>query len=175
MWTYSLHSVIWDCVRDAIASDEDIQLILYLIENGMPHIRHELPHALRAFHRFREHLYTLDGVIIYKDRPVIQLSLQQNILSALHSAHQGTTSMLARAESSIFWPGITPAINATRANCEHGTLSDKRPTDTPNRAGIPFQCVCSDFFNYKGMTYLIIVDGYSNWPTVERTTGEAGA
>jgi hypothetical protein len=37
----------------------------------------------------------------------------------------------------------------------------------------PFQCVCSDFFQYKGINYLVIVDRYSNWPIVERSSNSA--
>ena len=40
-------------------------------------------------------------------------------LSTLHAAHQGTSAMTAKAEASIFWPGITEDIQTTRANCLH--------------------------------------------------------
>ena len=53
--TYSLesrHSVTWDCVREATASDEDMHLLLSLIENDAPQFLHELPHALHHFHRY---------------------------------------------------------------------------------------------------------------------------
>ena len=76
----SLHSVTWDRVRGATTSDENMHLLLSFIENGIPQFRHELPHAWRTFHRFREHLHTSDGVIIYKDRVVIPLGVQQDIL-----------------------------------------------------------------------------------------------
>ena len=36
-----------------------------------------------------------------------------------------------------------------------------------------FQCVCSDFFSYKGFTYLIYVDHYSNWPVIQRSSDGA--
>eukprot|EP00794_Sanderia_malayensis_P002907 gene2908-3358_t len=32
----------------------------------------------------------------------------------------------------------------------------------------PFQCVCADFFTYRGISYLVIVDRSSNWPIIER-------
>ena len=32
----------------------------------------------------------------------------------------------------------------------------------------PFQCLCADFFQHEGSHYLIAVDRYSNWPTIER-------
>ena len=80
------------------------------------------PPQLREYFQFREHLYTIDGVILYKDRIIIPPSLREEVLSALHAAHQGVTyctSMISRAESSVFWPGITPAITALRAGCNH--------------------------------------------------------
>ena len=34
-------------------------------------------------------------------------------------------------------------------------------------ADYPFQCICADYFHYKGINYLVIVDRYSNWLVVE--------
>lgn len=148
-----------------------------IIENGMPKFRHELPVPLRAYHQFREHLHTIDGVVIYKDRIVIPPSLREDILSALHSAHQGISSITARAESSVCWPGITPAMAAVRTNCSDcNRMAPSQPSAPPNTPVLPvypFQCVCSDCFTYKGISYLVIVDRYSNWPIIERTTGGA--
>ena len=33
----------------------------------------------------------------------------------------------------------------------------------------PFQCLCSDYFHYKGKNYVIVIDRYSNWPIVYRS------
>ncbi len=81
--------------------------------------------------------------------------------------------MLARAESSVFWPGITPAIHATRQHCSHcNRMAPSQPSAPPTPpvpSAYPFQCVCCDFFSHKGSTYLIYVDRYSNWPVVERS------
>ncbi|XP_046863513.1 uncharacterized protein LOC124457279 [Xenia sp. Carnegie-2017] len=41
------------------------------------------------------------------------------------------------------------------------------PTPTISPA-YPFQCICADYFHYKGSNYLVIVDRYSNWPIIER-------
>ena len=39
----------------------------------------------------------------------------------------------------------------------------------------PFQCICADYFHYKGVHYLVAVDRYSNWPIIERARdGSAG-
>ena len=85
--------------------------------------------------------------------------------------------MTARAESSIFWPGITPAISALRASCQHcNRIAPSNPSAPPTplfTPDYPFQCVCADFFHYKGCNYLVVVDRYSNWPIVERAQGGA--
>ena len=97
---------------------------------------------------------------------IIPPSLREEILSALHAAHQGVTSMISRAESSVFWPSITPAITALRAGCNHcNRIAPSNPSAPPTplmSLDYPFQCVCSDFFQYKGINYLVVVDRYSN-------------
>ena len=146
--------------------------LIHFIETGFPKSRPELPPALREYHQFREHLYTVDGVILYKNRIVIPPSLRQHVLTVLHSAHQGVTSMTARAESTVFWPGITPAIIALPETCNHcNRMAPSQPSSPPSPVvppAYPFQCVCTDFFHHKGVNYLVIVDRYSNWPIVER-------
>ena len=118
--------------------------------------------------------YTVDGVILYKDRIVIPPSLHQHVLSVLHSAHQSVTSMIARTETTVFWPGITPAITASRTNCYHrNRMAPSQPSAPPSPPvppAYPCQCVCADFFHYKGIHYLVVVDRYSNWPITERAT-----
>ena len=165
-------AITWDRIKVATASDPNMVQLISIIESGFPEFRHELPPALREYHQFRDHLYTVDGVILYKSRTVIPPSLRQHVLTVLHSAHQGVTSMTARAETTIFWPGITPAITATRANCHHcnrmAPSQPNAPPFPPVLPAYPFQCISADFFHYKGKNYLVVVDRYSNWPIIEQ-------
>ena len=39
------------------------------------------------------------------------------VLDTLHSAHQGVSGMISRADQSVFWPGITLDIQKKRDNC----------------------------------------------------------
>ena len=115
----STHTVDWEPVQIATSSDENMLLLLSAIEDGLPEFKHQLPAPIREYHQFRRHLYSSDGVVLYKDRIVIPPSLRPTCLSALHAAHQGTSAMTAKAEVSIFWPGITNDIQATRTKCTH--------------------------------------------------------
>ena len=42
------------------------------------------------------------------------------------------------------------------------------PPTPPVKPEYPFQYICADFFHYKGINYLVVVDRYSNWPIIER-------
>ena len=174
---HSTHIVDWEQVQIATSSDEHMLLLLSAIEDGFPEFKHQLPPPIREYHQFRKHLYSSDGIVIYKDRIIIPSSPRPTCLSALHPAHQGTPVMTAKAEASIFWPGIMNDIQATRANCPHcnrmaPSQAALLPTP-PTLPEYPFQCVCADYFHNQGHTYLVIVDRYSNWPIVERA--EEGA
>ena len=175
---FSLHAnpiqaVTWDRVRHATSSDESMFLLLSIIDEGFPDNRQDLPPSLHEYFQFRKDLFTLDGVILYKERVVIPPSLCPEVLSAIHAAHQGVTSMNLRADASVFWPGITPDITATRTNCAHcNRIAPSNPSAPPTpllTPEYPFQFICADFFHYKGANYVVIVDRYSNWPIVERS------
>ena len=118
-----------------------------------------------------------DGVILYKDRVIVPPSLRGEVLSTLHAAHQGVSMMTARAESSVFWPGISADISATRKNCEHchrmAPSQPGAPPTPPTPVVYPFQAVCSDFFVHRAVHYLVTVDRYSNWPIISQSTGGA--
>ena len=172
----TIRAVTWNRVREATTSDPEYHTALTLIEAGPS--TDPLPHGhplRRCFHS----LHVADGVLMYKDRVVIPPSLQAEVLDSLHSAHQGVTSMLARAEASVYWPGITTDITNKRASCHQcSRMAPSQPAAPPYPLTVPdypFQCVCADFFSYRGIHYLVVVDRYSNWPIVERSTdGAAG-
>lgn len=175
----ALRSTTWDEVRLATTSDVGMKTLVDIIESGMPELRENLPPNLQIYHQHREQLSTTDGVVMYKDRIIIPPSLRPRILSSLHAAHHGTTSMTLRAESSIFWPGITADINKLRqgcGSCDRIAPSQQNAPPTPIQyPDYPFQQLCGDFFHYMGHYYLVCVDRYSNWPIVEEArNGEKG-
>ena len=173
----SLQSVTWDRVREATSSDSHMHILAEMAINGIPDSKMEMPEAIRDFHQYREKITSTDCVVLYKDRVVIPPSLRSDVLSALHAAHQGISMMTARAESSVFWPGMSADISATRQNCEHchrmAPSQPGAPPTPPIPAVYPFQALCSDFFIHRGAHYLVTVDRYSNWPIISKSTGGA--
>lgn len=102
-----------------------------LIKSGFPNFRHELPPALREYYQFCDHLYTVDGVILYKDRIVVPPLLHQHVLSVLHLAHQGVISMIARTETTLLarhHPHYYTLTNKLLPLQPHGTFPAQRTT-----------------------------------------------
>lgn len=167
-----IESITWDDVRVATSSDQLMSHLVQLIEEGFPQSRSDWHNELKPYHQYRESLSTFDGVILYRDRVVIPPSLRPRVLIALHSAHQSISSMCSRAESSVFWPGITTAISEKRIHCNAcnriAPSQPNAPPTPPTTPVYPFQCLATDYFQYAGHHYLVAVDRYSNWPIVER-------
>ena len=172
-----LESVTWDEVRLATTSDEQMRQLVQHIEDGFPDNRNTLHPDIRPYYQYRDSLTTFDGVILYRDRVVIPPLLRDKVLTSLHAGHQGVSQMCSRVECSVFWPGITPAINDLRAQCtECDRIAPSQPNAPPTppiMPAYPFQCIASDYFSYIGHHYLIIVDRYSNWPIVEQASDGA--
>ena len=128
---------------------------------------------------------TWDGVrvatnndeVMVKLIEIIPPSLRSDVLESLHAAHQGVSSMISRAEHSVFSPRITPAITDLRNRCNDcNRMAPSQPSAPPSHRTLPvysFQGICSDVFTYKGMSYSVSADRYSNWQIVERSSGGA--
>ena len=165
-------AITWDRVRLATTTDPDMHYLTTIIPDKEKWQKDHLPHQIQAYYAFRHHLSTTDGAVLYKYRIVLPPSLRPDYLKALHAAPQSTSLLIARAELSIFWPGVMNAIASTRDNCSHCNHTvPPQPKATPMPpilAVYPFQRVCADYFYNKGINYLVIVDRYFNWPIVER-------
>ena len=133
----------------------------------------DLAPSIREFFQFKDGLSTVDGVNLYNNRTVISSPIRTLILDTLHSAHQGVSCMTSRAESSVYWPGITPAIANLRAQCRSGNeRAPSQPHGPPLAAQEPiylFQCICADYFKYKGCNYMVVLNRYSGWPIVQQS------
>ena len=113
-----IQAVTWERVRDETGRDIHLLQLADMAEHGFPARIGDLSPQLRQFWNIREDLSIVDGVLLYKDRVVIPPALQQEVCDHLHGAHQGESQMNGRAATTVFWPGITSDIHATRARCQ---------------------------------------------------------
>ena len=164
-------------VRNATMSDDSLQQLTHIIQEGFPDDCRALNPNLRPYYKYRDSLCCVDGVVLLGERIVIPARLRLHILHALHSAHQGVSAMCARAADSVFWPNMTIDITKTREQChECNRIAKSQPMQPPSTIeppDYPFQQVCCDYFTYANHDYIVLVDRYSNWPMVFRS--ESGA
>ena len=167
-------TVTWNDVRTATAKDNDFNELTQCIKNGMPDHSNMLPPNLRQYYQLRASLSVVDGVIIYNERIIVPVSLREFIIQSLHASHHGTSSMIARAEASIYWPGITSDISEVRNRCQYCNRNVPSQPNAPPVMPIPpvypFQCICADYFLHKGVNYPVIVDRYSNWLIISQSS-----
>ena len=72
---------------------------------------------------------------------------------------------------------MTKDIDLVRAACTTCNINapsqQPLPPVHPPLPDFPFQLVSSDYFQLEGQTYLVMVDRYSNWPTIKRCRTES--
>ena len=94
--------VSWQQLEQASADDTLTTALKNLVTAGAPDDKSLWPIELAEYHRHRHLLTVLGPVVLYKDRTLIPTSLRKEVLDTLHSAHQGSTSMINRASAALF-------------------------------------------------------------------------
>lgn len=112
-----------------------------------------------------------DGVLMRGNRIIIPPPLRQEMLSKIHTGHQGITKCRERARQSVWWPGISTELENLVKSCPACCKAQKQraqPLITATLPELPWQKVGTDLFQWKQRTFLIIVDYYSRYVEVAR-------
>merc|ERR1711873_9972 len=87
----------------------------------------------------------------------------------------GVTGMKDRAAGCVWWPRIGQEIEDRRRRCTGCSwMTPSNPAPTPNRPvspDYPMQSLCCDKAHIGNYTYFVLVDRFSNWPSVYQTSG----
>ena len=172
------HAVSLSTVVRETAADNKLSKLVECIREGRLDGRWKEDENFDDFTRVRQYLSEKDGVILYKNRIVIPSNLRSEVMKILHSAHQGTSSMENRASEMVWWPGMKKDIAETREKCQSCIINAPSqaamPPVYPESPEFPMQKVCSDIAHYKGNSYIIIVDRFSNWISIYRLNRAEG-
>ncbi len=175
-------SISWEAISRETNNDDCMRSLLEYISKGFPEHLPEHLSSLKPYWRYRHSFSELDGVILYNDRVVIPPSLREKVIEILHSAHQGVTSMEARARATVFWPGLTLDMDHVRASCPTCIKNaPSQPRLLPASSDIPstpFEKIVGDFFEFEGHHYLVVADRLSGWSEVFKSkpgTPQSGA
>lgn len=156
-----------DEIRQATAQDAEMLSVKQLIKNGWPDHSQSVPADARAYFQVRAELSEYSGLILKGSRIVVPRSLRAEILHRIHEGHQGLVKCRERAQSSVWWPGITTEINnlvmSCESCCEMRRTQQREPlisTPLPER---PWKRVAMDLCEHNQHTYLVLSDYYSRF------------
>ncbi|XP_033231495.1 uncharacterized protein K02A2.6-like, partial [Belonocnema kinseyi] len=92
--------------------------------------------------------------------------MQQKVLAAIHSGHQGIVKCRRRAKESVWWLGLSSQIENLIRNCSNCIQERSNPKEsfkTENPPIRPWQRLGADLFKHGGKWYLIVVDYFSRY------------
>ena len=165
-----IRAITWPRLQYEVKQSTQCQSLIQLLSTGAPEAREKWPDHLLPYYPYRQHLLTVDGVILCGERPLIPPQLRPELAQHLHAAHQGVTKMLSRAAQSVFWPGMKADLTAHREQCKGCIMrapSNPAPPPTePTQPDFPFSHVVADFFTIDAGTFLAMADRYSNWLSI---------
>ena len=152
-------------IREAQEADEVCSQVVDYCRNGWPAYPPQQP-LLQPFWENRQHLATVDNLLLYDYRVVIPRALRLEVLQQLHEGHLGITKCRARARESVWWPLLSTTIREMVTKCSIcAKLRPERkeplmPSEMPSR---PWERVGTDLFEHGKSTFLLMVDYYSRW------------
>lgn len=157
--------------QKATACDEQLPVVLRYIREGWPTSRKSCASRALPYFNLSSALSEVDGVVMYGSRVVVPAALRGEVMNKLHTAHQGVTKTLQRAQNSVFWPGLRKRVEEKCMSCdvclraEGETLKEPLiPVTVPHH---PFEVVGVDLFMIEGENFLMIVDYLTKWPVVK--------
>ena len=203
LYDKNVRAITWNMVKEETIRDETMCKLMALITSTFPVDKSEMPVELLPFWNVRNNLYVLEGVVLMNDyvvipshlrdtvtshqrdsnvRIVVPQNLRAEVISTLHSAHQGVSGMNERAKIGVYWPGITNDIQTVRNNCTscNNIMPSQARTSPiePHIPTTPFEAIACDYFHFKGHYYFVAADRLSGWIELQQVkvgTNEAGA
>ena len=102
------------CILDATDSDDELQNVTH---GSWPRHLSQADECLHDLYHVRSELSVVKGILVRAHKIVVPPSLRSEILDKLPSGHQGIAKCRARANETVWWPGLSKAIESLIARC----------------------------------------------------------
>ena len=156
--------------RSTQLSDPVTSVIMKYCLEGWPE-KHQLPPTVKGYWCIRGELTLNAGLLLFGKRIVVAQALQAETLAKLHQGHQGIERCHLRATESVWWPGISVAIENMIKRCPEcveRSQPRKEPMILTECPEYPWQRLAADLFQLKTTMYLAVVDYFSRYVEVAK-------
>ena len=167
-------------LQKCTAQDLVLETLKTTVLTGWPERRDECPVQIRDYWNYREEISLYNGLLFKSQRVIVPKAMRSEILSRIHSSHQGIVSCLRKAKDIVFWPGMNSEIKALVERCsvcaEFQAKNASQPMQTHQIPERPWSKIATDLFTVSGKNYITVVDYFSDFVEVselESTTSHA--
>ena len=160
-------------IHEAQQVDKTCNKLFHYIQSGWP-VSSKSNGEVKPLIPLRAEMNVQEGLIFQGDRIWIPQKMRTEILDKIHAGHKGIVKCKERARQSVWWRTINQDIEKKVINCPICTLHRIQhaepliPTALPE---YPWQKVATDLFQWKGMSYLLVVDYYSRFIEIAKLSG----
>ena len=157
--------------QEATKNDPTMQALLMYMRTGWPATKKALPGPVKPYWTVSQDLAEKDGITFKGNQAVVPLILRNKVLATIHDGHLGIVKCIERAKTTVYWPGYINDIKemvSRCSKCQQHRNKNPKPSVHPHEVPVfPFQKVGTDLFEHKGAHYLLTVDYYSRWITID--------
>ena len=140
-----------DSYSRAQATDQVCSKLIECCMSGWP-ARNQLSREMKDYWRFHGDLTLNDSLLLYQSRIVIPASMQQMTLEKIHHGHQDLQRCRMWVSSSVWWPGVSAAIERfvrTCPVCQKTTPPSREPLINNPLPRYPWEHIASDLFELR--------------------------
>lgn len=156
-----------ESIQESTKSDESLQAVIKMTQNGWPDRENAVRSDVKCCFASRCDYSMSNGLLLYRNRIVIPEELRAETLETIHSGHLGLNKCRARANMSVWWPGISNDINRIVSSCEfcriHRPTQRAEPLKTTPLPDRPWQRIAADLCEVQGSQYLVVMDYFSKY------------
>ena len=107
--SYPIRDLHLEEIMKAQTSDETcVKLKMYCID-GWPE-KNKIPKELSSYYQYRTDINFAEDLLLKRTRIVIPAEMQEQVLKAINSGHQGIVKYRPRTKESVWWLGLSSQI-----------------------------------------------------------------
>ena len=152
--------------RQGQANDPTISKVIAFCQSGWPHGL-QISEDLKPYWALWGELSLYDNLLLYGSCIVVPSKLHKETQAKIHHGHQGIQRCQARVMTSVWWPGVSQAVETYVKHCSHCQkkyVPPKEPLLSSTLPSRPWDRVAADLFELNNSHYIVIVDYFSRYP-----------